>query len=205
MCELSATPDPLAPFRNKSFRYFFIAQTLSMIGSWSHDVARSWIIAEATGSAGALGNLNVAVAVPPLFLILRAGVLVDRADVKRIIQWTKSLLGIACIVLAAITQFSHLEMWHLLLFAVIEGLVVSYDSPAFQAVIIRLVPRADFQQAIALNSTNFHTSRMLGPLVGATLMAFSGPALVFLFDGLTTLWWPECWLTRPYAISRARW
>jgi len=177
----------LAPFRNQSFRHFFIAQSLSMIGSWSHDLARSWIIAEATGSSGALGNLNMAVAVPCLFLILHAGVLVDRTDVRRVIQWTKSLLAILSLGLAAITEFSHLEVWHLLLFAVIEGFVVSFDSPAFQAVIVRMVPRADFQQAIALNSTNFHTSRMLGPIVAAWLMAIHGPSLVFLFDGITYL------------------
>ena len=51
----------LSPFRHRDFRNFFIAQTLSMIGSWSHDLARSWIIVEATASSGALGNLNVAI------------------------------------------------------------------------------------------------------------------------------------------------
>jgi MFS family permease len=175
----------LAPFRNKSFRYFFVAQTLSMVGTWSHDLARSWIIAEATGSSGALGNLNMAVAVPCLFLILQAGVIVDRTDVRRMIQWTKSLLGIASLILAFVTEFSHLEVWHLIIFAVVEGFLVSFDSPAFQAVIVRMVPRADFQQAIALNSTNFHTSRMLGPIVAAWLLAMHGPALVFLFDAIT--------------------
>lgn len=177
----------LSPFRNKSFLYFFFAQTLSMVGSWSHDLARSWIIAEATGSSGALGNLNMAIAVPCLFLILQAGVIVDRADVRRIIQWTKSILGVAALLLAALTEFAHLEVWHLLVFGVVEGVVLSFDSPAFQAVIVRMVPRADFQQAIALNSTNFHASRMLGPVVAAWLMALHGPSLVFLFDGITYL------------------
>lgn len=175
----------LAPFRNKSFRYFFAAQTLSMVGTWSHDLARSWIIAEATNSSGALGNLNMAVAVPCLFLILQAGVIVDRTDVRRMIQWTKTLLGLASLILAAVTEFSQVQVWHLMVFAVVEGFLVSFDSPAFQAVIVRLVPRADFQQAIALNSTNFHTSRMLGPLVASWLMAMHGPSLVFLFDGIT--------------------
>lgn len=175
----------LSPFRNTSYRNFFIAQSLSLIGTWSHDLARSWIIAEATGSSGALGNLNMAVAVPCLFLILQAGVLVDRVDVRRLMQWTKSIMGLASLVLAFVTEFSHLQVWHLLLFAVVEGLVVAFDSPTFQAVIVRMVPRADFQQAIALNSTNFHASRMLGPIVAAWLMALHGPSLVFFFDGIT--------------------
>ncbi|MGZ3723814.1 MAG: MFS transporter, partial [Bdellovibrionales bacterium] len=87
--------------------------------------------------------------------------------------------------LAALTQFSHLQVWQLMVFAVIEGVIISFDSPAFQALTVRLVPRSDFQQAIALNSTNYHTSRMLGPVVAWWLMALHGPGLVFLFDGIT--------------------
>ena len=175
----------LRPFRHRDFRNFFFAQTLSLVGTWSHDLARSWLVIAATGSNGSLGTLNTAVAVPCLFLILQGGVLVDRTDVRKLIQRTKSLLGISSIVLAALTEFSGLEMWHLIVFALIEGVITAYDSPAFQALIVRMIPREDFQQALALNSTNFHTSRMLGPIVAAWLMSLHGPSLVFLFDGVT--------------------
>jgi MFS family permease len=175
----------LSPFRNRDFRNFFIAQTLSMVGTWSHDLARSWIIVEATGSSGALGNLNLAISIPCLFLILQGGVLVDRSDVRHLIRRTKSLMAISALVLAGLSEFSHLQIWQLLIFGLIEGVLVSFDSPAFQALTVRMVPRKEFQQAIALNSTNFHTSRMLGPIVAAWLMAMHGPSLVFLFDGLT--------------------
>jgi MFS family permease len=175
----------LSPFRQRDFRNFFLAQTLSLVGTWSHDMARSWIIVAATGSSGALGNLYLAVALPCLFLILQGGVIVDRADVRRLILVTKCLLGVSSLVLAALAEFSHVQVWQLLIFGLIEGVIVSFDSPAYQALNVRMVPREDLQQAIALNSTNFHTSRMLGPLVAAWLMAWHGSSLVFLFDGLT--------------------
>src|SRR5258708_33969326 len=70
----------LAPFRHRNFRNFFIAQTLSLVGTSSHDLARSWIIVEATGRSGASGNLNLAVSVPCLFFILPGAVLVDLTD-----------------------------------------------------------------------------------------------------------------------------
>jgi MFS family permease len=177
----------IAPFRHRHFRNFFFVQTLSLVGSFSHDLARSWIIVETLGKAGALGNLQMAIAIPCLFFILQGGVLVDHADVRKVMMWTKSLLGIACVILALLTEFSTLQYWHLLVFGIVEGLIVSFDSPAFQALTVRLVPREEFQQAIAINSTNFHASRMLGPIVAAFLMSFHGPSLVFLFDGLTYL------------------
>ena len=175
----------LAPFRHRHFRNFFLAQTLSLVGSWSHDLARSWIILSATGSSGALGNINLAIALPCLFLILQGGVLVDRTDVRKLIIRTKALLGLSALVLTALTEFGHVEVWHLIVFGLIEGVIISYDSPAFQALTVRMVPRADFQQAIALNSTNFHASRTLGPVIAAWLMSFYGPSLVFLFDAIT--------------------
>jgi len=175
----------LAPFRHRDFRNFFLAQTLSLVGTWSHDLARAWIIVSATGSSGALGNVNLAIAVPCLFLMLQGGVLVDRTDVRKLILRTKSLLGISALILAALTQWGQIEIWHLVVFGLIEGVIISYDSPAFQALTVRMVPREDFQQAIALNSTNFHASRTLGPFIAAWLMSWYGPSLVFLFDAFT--------------------
>src|SRR5665213_2349359 len=107
----------LAPFRNRDFRNFFFAQTLSLIGTWSHDLARTWLILAATGSAGVLGNLNLCLALPCLFLILQGGVLVDRVDVRRLMQCTKSLMGVACLVLAVLAQFSHVQVWQFMVFA----------------------------------------------------------------------------------------
>src|SRR6185437_12501284 len=98
----------LAPFRNRDFRNFFLAQSLSLIGTWSHDLARSWIIVDLTGSSGELGNLNMMIALPCLFLILQGGVLVDRTDVRKLIQWTKSGMGIACLALASVAEWGHL-------------------------------------------------------------------------------------------------
>lgn len=177
----------LSPFRHPSFRAFFLAQSLSLIGQMSHDLARSWIVVETMGRAASLGSLHMAIAIPSLLLILHGGVLVDRVDVRRLMMITKSLLAVAALAMALVVEFGSLKMWMLLVFGLIEGCVVAFDSPAFQAITVRLVPRDDFQQAIALNSTNFHSARMLGPIVAAGLMSTYGPALVFLFDAVTYL------------------
>ena len=61
---------------------------------------------------------------------------------------------------------------------------MAFDFPAYQTVAVRLVPREDFQQAIALNSTNFHGARVVGPFIAGLLMAWVGPGAVFFLDGL---------------------
>ncbi len=137
------------------------------------------------GRAGALGGLLFASAIPTFFLILHGGVMVDRVDVQKLMTVTKALLAVASLALAFLYEFSEVQFWQLLVFAIIEGAIVAFDSPAFQALTVRLVPREDFQQALALNSVNFHLGRALGPLVAGLLMAGFGPGAVFLFDGLS--------------------
>ena len=172
----------LAPFRHPNFRRFFFVQTVSLVGTWAHDLARSWIILSLMGSASALGSMLLATAIPGLALSLQAGVLADRVDVKRMMTWTKGILAACALALAFFSEFAHIQMWHLLLYGLIEGSIVAFDAPTFQALTVRLVPRSEFQQAISLNSTNFHAARMLGPIVGGALLALHGPSLVFLFD-----------------------
>jgi MFS family permease len=174
-----------SPFKHASFRQFFLVQTISMVGTWSHELARAWIVVEMLGRAAALGLLMISVALPASFLILQGGVLVDRLEVRRVMIITRSILAISSLILAALTEFGHIQLWQLIVFGIIEGTVMSLDSPAEQALRARLVPRSDFQQAIALSSSNFHLARMLGPLVAGFLMAHGGPSLVFLFDGLS--------------------
>ncbi len=177
----------LSPFRHQDFRRFFFVQTLSQVGTWSHELARAWIVIEIMGKAGALGMLMLAMALPAFLLILQGGVVVDRSDVRKTMMLTKALLAASALILAFMVEFTQIQFWHLLVFAMIEGAVNAFDQPAYQTITPRLVPRADFQQAMALNSTNFHASRMLGPLLAGLLMAWQGPALVFLVDGLSYL------------------
>ena len=176
-----------APFKHGNFSRFYFVQTLSAIGKWSHDLARAWIVVEMFGQAGALGTLLLATAIPSMIFILYGGVLVDRVEAKRIFMYTSLFLALASLTLASLTEFSQIKFWHLLIFGVIEGLIMAFQSPAFHTLTVRLVPREDFQQALALNSINFHLARTLGPLIAGILMAWKGPSAVFLFDGLTYL------------------
>lgn len=111
----------LAPFKHASFRRYFLVQTLSMIGTWSHDLARAWIVVEMMGKAAALGLLMLSVALPTLILILQGGVLVDKLEVRRLMMATRATLAVSAVTLAALTEFGEIQLWHLLVFGFLEG------------------------------------------------------------------------------------
>lgn len=175
----------LAPFRHQSFRRFFMAQTLSLVGTWSTDLARAWIVIELMKNASSLGLIMMTTALPALFLTLHAGVIVDRVNVRVLMVITKALMAVLALFLTWATEWNYITFPLLLALALFEGAITAFDMPAYQAMAVRLVPRADLQQALAINSTNFHMARMLGPLVAGLLMAWHGPSLVFLFDAIS--------------------
>ncbi len=174
----------LAPFKNINFTLFFIVRTVALIGRWSHDLARSWLILELTGGSSWQGAVMLAAAIPITLLILKGGALVDRADAKKIMIVTQMMMGTLVLCLAAFCEWGSVTVWHLIVFAAIEGIIVPFDSPTFQAVVVRIVDKEDFQQAMAINSTNFHMGRMLGPVIAGALLTFWGPSLVFLVDAI---------------------
>lgn len=177
----------LKPFQYRNFRLFYFAHILSLIGRWSHDLARAWIIYELTARAGAMGNVFLAGAIPVLLLMFYGGALVDRSDVRKVMMTTQAVMCFVALIFAFWVEFGKIQMWHFIIYAVIEGVVAAYDGPTFQALVVRLVPREDYQQALALNSTIFHMGRVLGPLIAGPLIILHGPGLVFFLDALTYL------------------
>lgn len=177
----------LKPFKYPTYRKYFAIQLISQVGTWSHELARAWLVLELMGKASALGVLALTTSLPVLFLILQGGVIADKKEVQRLLVLTRTVLAFSALIFAAVVEWSDIQFWHILLFGLIEGTASSFDQPAIQAMASRLVPKEDFQQALAINSTNFHLGRTLGPLVAGLLMAFHGPSLVFLFDGISYL------------------
>jgi hypothetical protein len=52
-----------------------------------------------------------------------------------------------------------------ILFTFLEGIVWALSGPAFQAVVPSLVPRAELDRALALNSVQFNMARLCGPML----------------------------------------
>lgn len=175
----------LAPFSSVSFRRFFMVHTFSLVGLWAFDLARSWLVVSGLGMAGELGLVLMAGAVPGFFFALYGGVIVDRVDVRKMMIVTKLVLAVLSLLLAYFSEFHEIRLWHLVLFGFIQGSVTAVDGPTYHKMLVRLVPRHDYQQALSINSTIFHASRALGPVIAGFLMAVHGPSLVFLFDGIS--------------------
>jgi MFS family permease len=75
--------------------------------------------------------------------------------------------------------------WVLVL-SVLAGIVNAVDVPTRQALMAEMVgDREDLPNAIALNSSAFNASRLVGPALGGVLVASVGEGVVFLLNALS--------------------
>jgi MFS family permease len=162
---------------------------VSLIGTWTQVIARSWLVYQLAANTGQqgfwLGMVGVASSVPVLVLSLYAGVISDRVSKWRIIVTTQAASMILALILAALTFTGVVQIWHVLAISVLLGVVNAFDAPSRQAFVVEMVGKDDLVNAVALNSTVFNAARVLGPSIAGILLAVVGPAVCFLINGLS--------------------
>jgi MFS family permease len=176
-----------AALRHRSFRLFWAGQLVSLTGGWMHQTALQWLVFRLTGSAASLGLVGFAANIPVLVLGFPSGVLVDRLDRRRIVLW--SMVGqMALALLIAWLTFSGLVRFeHVIVLAVAVGVLSALEVPARQTLFMDLVGRADLMSAIALNSTAFAATRVVGPSLAGLLLSRISEGACFLVNGVSFL------------------
>src|SRR6266536_2590165 len=187
----SAIGRPLEVFRHRPFLIFWIGACISNIGNWTENAAQSWAVTTQT-----MGNpqqgllveiLQFADFCPVLLLALIAGVISDRVNRK---IWLIALQTAACALgtgLAVAAFLGRATPWVVILFTFLEGIVWALNGPVFLLVVPSLVPRAELDRALALNSVQFNMARLCGPMLAAALIGAVGVAGAFAFNACTFL------------------
>jgi MFS family permease len=114
-----------------------------------------------------------------------AGVVVDRTDKLRLVKIAQALLGLEAAALWWFTWSGHITIGVLLALATANGLITAFEVPARQSLVIELVGREDLPGAIALNSSGFNLARIVGPSIGAIIIAGLGISWCFGVNALS--------------------
>jgi DHA3 family tetracycline resistance protein-like MFS transporter len=79
----------------------------------------------------------------------------------------------------------QLEIWEIFAASLFFGIVDAFFQPAFTALVPQIVPEEDLPSANSLSSMSMNLGRILGPAVGAGVVAAIGAPLAFLVNGLS--------------------
>ena len=173
--------------QHKNFRYFWLGQTLSLVGTWMQTMAQGWLALELSDSPLTVGMVAAASSLPIVLLSIAAGVVVDRSDKLRLVTVAQALLLAEATALWWLTWSGHLTVAWLVTLAAIAGVIGSFEIPARQSLVIELVAREHLRSAIALNSTGFNLGRIVGPSLAALVIARAGIAWCFAVNALSYL------------------
>src|ERR1700760_1754858 len=176
---------PLAAFSVPNFRRFVIGQTVSLVGSWTETVAQALLVLQLTHSGLWLGLATAARYLPVLVLTPYAGLIVDRADKRRVLLTTQLSLAVLSLILAALVLLGAIELWMVFAVALGFGVLTALDNPARMAFIPEMVGPDLIRNAVTLNSTMVNVGRALGPVVAAALVAGVGVGWCFAVNGIS--------------------
>lgn len=172
--------------RHRNYRLFFAGQGISLVGNWMTTTATYWLVYRMTGDVRLLGLVAFANQIPGVLVTPIAGVLVERWNRRRVLVATQVFAMIQSLALAALALSGAIREWHILVLAVFQGLVNGFDIPARQAFVLDMVEsKQDLGNAIALNSSLFNGSRLIGPVIAGAIIARLGEGLCFLIDGVS--------------------
>jgi MFS family permease len=161
------------------FRRYLLAGTLLTIGGFMLQTAQGWLVLILTNSPALLGLAGAVATLPTLFLAPVAGVLADRVDRRRLLILTNSTGAVIGLALAILTTTGLVQYWHVLVLALLGGLVFTVQLPAAQAVVSSIVPRQAIGNAVALNSAQYNLLRIVAPAVAGLFIAANALHLGF--------------------------
>jgi predicted MFS family arabinose efflux permease len=151
-----------------------------------HGLAKGWMVYQLSGSKFWLGLDGFAGGVPVVLTPL-AGVLADRMDRRWVLGVGNFLAGIFALVLAALFFTHGLQVWHIVTVSLLMGIISALMFPAYQSLLPELVGPGDLANAVALNSLQFNTSRVIGPALGGAVLAGMGAGWSFTFNAISFL------------------
>jgi len=129
---------------------------------------------QATGSPFIVATMLFARMVPTMLLGAFAGVIADRVNRRHLMMVGLVLMCMVSLSLAALAINDRLAIWHVALGAVLSGIFWSGEFPVRRTMLGEIAGLGRLSAAMGLDSATNNFTRMLGPLLGGTLLTTLG-------------------------------
>ncbi|HVZ57553.1 MAG TPA: MFS transporter [Chitinophagaceae bacterium] len=164
-----------------------VGQTLSLVGTWIQRIAMIWLAYRLTNSAWLLGVVAFCEQIPIFVIAPFAGVYADRWNKLSALRRIEALALVQAFVLGLLTLLGWIRIWEIIVLSLCLGTINAFEVPVRQSFIVEMVNRdkSAMTNAIALNSTLFNLSRLIGPTVAGVLIAAAGEGWCFMINALS--------------------
>jgi hypothetical protein len=167
------------------FTLVWLGQIVSVLATSMSLFALTIWVFEKTGSATALGLMQVFFITPLLIVTPFAGVLVDRHNRKLMMMVSDLTAGLATISILILQAFGVLEVWHLYAAAIFQGLGNAFQWPAYSATISTMIPKEKYGRANGMMSLIDMGPGVLAPMLAGALLPLIGLTGILSLDVTT--------------------
>ena len=169
------------------FTIVWIGQIVSVLASTMSQFALTIFMFQETGSATALGLMQVFFITPFLIISPIAGVMIDRYNRKMMMMVSDLGAGLATLAILALQSLGLLEYWHLYVTSIVYGLGMAFQWPAYSAAISTMVPKEQLGRANGMMSLIEAGPGVIAPLLAGALLPFIKLTGILFFDVVTFL------------------
>ncbi len=167
------------------FTIVWAGQLISVLASSMTQFALTIWAYQETGSATALGIIGTAFIVPFLLFSPIAGVMVDRHNRKLMMMVSDFAAVLSTVGILVLQAFGALEIWHLYIASIINGLGNTFQWPAYSAAISTMVPKENYSRANGMMSLVESGPAVLAPIFAGVLLPIIQLTGILVVDVVT--------------------
>ncbi|MBP1692583.1 MAG: Major facilitator superfamily 1 [Chloroflexi bacterium] len=175
------------PSGMSGFLVVWAGQFVSILASGMSGFALTIWMYQQTGSATAMGLMQVFYITPFLLLSPIAGVMVDRYNRKLMMMVSDLFAGAATVVLLILFATGKIEFWMLYVANIFYGIGNTFQWPAYSAAITTMIPKEQYGRANGLMSLLEAGPGVIAPLAAGALLPFIQIQGILFIDVTTFL------------------
>jgi DHA3 family tetracycline resistance protein-like MFS transporter len=154
----------LRPLRERDFALLWTGMTVSLLGDGIFIVAEAWQVYDIDNDPVALSLVGLAWTGGMTAFLLTGGIVSDRMERRRVLIAADSRARWSLLVTGVLSLAGVLEIWHMVVLAVLYGAGEAFFGPAFGALVPEIVAPHHLVEANSLDQlVRQACERLLGP------------------------------------------
>ena len=181
-------------FEVVEFRWFWSSILFSSMSMGIRMLAQGWLVLEITDSPFWVGAVAGLQGLGLVGFGAFGGTIVDRFDKRKVLATVHLIGGGMAFLTGALVITGYVELWHMLIISLIQGLLMATQLPASNSLAYQIVGPQRLLNAMATRLMAMNISRIIGSLIAGALITKYGVGSSYLFAasgsfvGLGLLW-----------------